>query len=189
MRISQVVANSVGLLLHLRRRVTPLPMVELQRAAHLKLSLERVCSEVWKDSHLPPFCAPCAHGKGQLWSMWRTTGGSFPPFPWQAFGVAAVACSCFFEKTKNYLHGSGISWEIAGDVLESEKLCSSQTGGGDRNRTDGRGRQKGSGKQCTYISDQKWQTALRLFKMHKPFPAKLLADWGLCSLISEEWGC
>lgn len=30
-----------------------------------------------------------------------------------------------------------------------------QTGGGDRNRTDGRGRQKGSGKQCIYISDQK----------------------------------
>lgn len=65
-RISQVVANSVGLLLHLRRRVTPLPMVELKGAPHLKLSLERVYSEVRKDSHLPPFCAPFAHGKGQL---------------------------------------------------------------------------------------------------------------------------
>lgn len=43
-----------------------------------------------------------------------------------------------------------------GDVQESgEKLCSSQTGGGERRRTDGRGRQKRGGKQCTYISDQK----------------------------------
>lgn len=168
MRISQVVATSVGLLLHLRRRVAPLPMVELQGAAHLKLGLERVYSEVWKDSHLPPFCLPCVHGKGQLWNMWKKHGGSFPPFPWQAICVVPVACSCFFEKIKNYVHGPGISWEIfeVGDVLESEKLCSSQTGGGDRNRTDGRGRQKGSGKQCTYPSDQKWQTALKLFKMH-----------------------
>lgn len=59
-----MVANSIGRLLHLKRRVTPLPMVELQRVTHLKLSLERVYSEVHKDSHLPPFCALMLMAKG-----------------------------------------------------------------------------------------------------------------------------
>lgn len=44
--------------------MTPLLVVELQGAARLKQSLERACSEVWKDALLSPPCAPCAHGKG-----------------------------------------------------------------------------------------------------------------------------
>jgi len=74
--------------------------------------------------------------------------------------VVTVAGSCSFERSKNYLQGPGVSWGIsetgrcAGEWGE-EKLCSSQTGGGERNRTDGRGRQRRGGKQCIYISDQK----------------------------------
>lgn len=49
--------------------------------------------------------------------------GFIPSLPMtrQAVCVVPVVCSCFFEKIKNYLHKPGISWEIFGGVLESEK--------------------------------------------------------------------
>lgn len=60
----------------------------------------------------------------------------------QSHGEVAVVSSCSLERSKNYLQGPGISWGISevgrctGEWGE-EKLCSSQTGGGERNRWEG----------------------------------------------------
>lgn len=55
-----------------------------------------------------------------------------------------VVCSCFFEEIKNYLHGPGISWEIFGDVLESEKRSSAAAKLGEETGTEQMG---GGGKR------------------------------------------
>ena len=74
-----MVADSVGL--HLRRAVTPLPIVELQGAAHLKLGLERACGEVCKDAHLHPPPSLCALGSWQRATLKHkgTVGSSLSP--------------------------------------------------------------------------------------------------------------